>query len=407
MKIKKIVSLLVVGSMVMTGISACSNSGTSGTSDKPSGTNSNVTSESKNESGNTETMEKTYKINSENAKLLGRTTVTDDMLWCAFSGTGAEFTLKGTKAEVKIKGDSASSAGNDGSYARVGIYVDGERVVDEMINESEKTFEVFKSETEKEVVIKIVKLSETANSTIAIKEVKVTGEIKKTEDKAHLVEFIGDSITCGYGVDDENKSHHFSTKTEDVTKAYAYKTAETLGVDYSMVSISGYGVISGYSGDGKKVPSQALPQYYDKLGFSWCNMDGKQIQDVEWDFTKKQPELIVINLGTNDDSYCKNDAEKKEEYKEGYVQFIKQVREKNPDAKILCVLGVMGAGLFPTVEAALEEYTKATEDTNVDSLKLTVQDGKLGYAADWHPTEATHEVTAKEVSEKIKTIMNW
>lgn len=49
------------------------------------------------------------------------------------------------------------------------------------------------------------------------------------------MEFIGDSITCGYGVDDPDKEHHFKTATEDVTKAYAYKTALALNADYSMV----------------------------------------------------------------------------------------------------------------------------------------------------------------------------
>lgn len=56
-----------------------------------------------------------------------------------------------------------------------------------------------------------------------------------------------DSITCGYGVDDEDRSHQFSTKTEDATKAYAYKTAQLLNADYSLVSYSGHGVVLGYT----------------------------------------------------------------------------------------------------------------------------------------------------------------
>ena len=52
------------------------------------------------------------------------------------------------------------------------------------------------------------------------------------------IEFIGDSITCGYGVDDEVAEHHFATGTEDTTRAYALRTARKLGVDYSLVSLS-------------------------------------------------------------------------------------------------------------------------------------------------------------------------
>lgn len=33
--------------------------------------------------------------------------------------------------------------------------------------------------------------------------------------KMENIRFIGDSITCGYGVDDEDRDHHFATGTEE------------------------------------------------------------------------------------------------------------------------------------------------------------------------------------------------
>lgn len=353
----------------------------------------------------------TYAPTSENVKTLGRTMLTDDdMLWLAFSGSGAEFTFNGTKAEVVIAGDdNAEKPGNEDNQARVAIYVNGERVVDDMIDHAEETYTVFESETPAECDVKIVKLSETAMSTCAVKSVTVDSEegIKPAEKKEHFIEFVGDSITCGYGVDDEVKEHHFSTKTEDVTKTYAYKTAEKLDADYSMVSISGYGIISGYSDGKKKVAEQQLPKYYDKLGFSYGTFGGKKVSGQAWDFTGYTPDVIVVNLGTNDESYTKNKEDRIKDYTDSYVDFLKDIRSHNPDSQIICTLGIMGNGLYPYVEQAVQTYTEETGDTKVTAMAFDIQSQSDGYAADWHPTEATHEKAAEKLAGEIKSVMGW
>lgn len=357
-----------------------------------------------------ETTLKTYIPNEENVKPLGRTKLVDDTLWLAFSGSGAEFTFNGTKASVTIAGDvNAANANNEDNQARIAIYVNGERVVDDMINAAEETYTVFESDTPQDCDVKIVKLSETAMSTAAIKSIEVDSEtgIKPAEKKEHFIEFIGDSITCGYGVDDEDRDHHFSTKTEDVTKAYAYKTAEALNADYSMVSISGYGIISGYSDGTNKVPNQTIPQYYDKLGFSYATYNGQTPAGVKWDFTGYTPDVIVINLGTNDDSYTKTDGDRQMEYCNAYVDFIKTIRSNNPDATIICTLGIMGDRLYEYIQLAVYNYTEETGDTNIHTMKFDVQSPDDGYAADWHPTEATHTKASEKLAAEIKNIMGW
>lgn len=352
---------------------------------------------------NTETS---YAANAENVKMLGRTYFNEDKLYCALSGTGAEFTFNGTKCTVVIGGDSGSmNAANSDNYARVGIYVNGERVVDDMVDSAVEKYDVFESDTPQDVTVSVVKLSESPMSTIAINKINVTGsEIKPTPNKDTLIEFIGDSITCGYGVDDPDKDHHFVTSTEDVTKAYAYKTAQALDADYSMVSFSGYGIISGYSDGTKKVPAQTVPQFYTKLGYSWGANGSFVPSKTEWSF-ERQPDVVVINLGTNDDSYTKSDEERQTEYMNEYINFIKTIREKNPDAKILCTLGIMGDRLFDYVYLAVEKYIEETGDSNVYSMKFDVQDPADGYSADWHPSVATHDKAAAKLAEEIKKLL--
>ncbi|MGN1340889.1 MAG: SGNH/GDSL hydrolase family protein, partial [Oscillospiraceae bacterium] len=125
---------------------------------------------------------------------------------------------------------------------------------------------------------------------------------------------------------------------------------------------------------------------------------------TEWDFSQFVPDFVVINLGTNDFSYTGADEERIADYTTSYVDFLKTVRSDNPDAHIICSLGVMGDNLYPAVEEAVSSYTSETGDTNVSAFHFTPHNGSTGYAADWHPTEATHEIAANELVEYIKSL---
>lgn len=352
--------------------------------------------------------EKTFSADEQNVKLIGRTADNEGIRWLGLSATGVEFTFTGTSVSFTLVGDNMTS--NPEKTPRFAVYINGERTIDDVVDAPEKTVEVFKADEAAETTVKLLKLSEAQESTMGIKSINVTsiGGLTPTPEKELKIEFIGDSITCGYGVDDPDKDHHFKTTTEDATKAYAFKTAMALDADYSLVSFSGNGIISGYTDNGKKQTSQLVPDVYDKLGKSWGNYNGFNIQEIEWDFSKFQPQYVVINLGTNDASYTGSDKERVIEYADGYTEFLKTVREKNPDAHIVCALGVMGATLYKNgVERAVAQYTEQTGDTNVSTLQLTQQDGnKNGYAADWHPTEASQDIAAAEMTEYLRSLIN-
>ena len=351
---------------------------------------------------------KSIDLKEKNFKELGRTYYDDDLIYCARSGSGVEFTFVGAECSVTVKGDvTATDSSRVNDRARIAVYVNGERVVDDMIDNAEETYEVFKSDTEQEADVRIIKLSESPMSTFAISDITVNGhDIKPAEDKERFIEFIGDSITCGYGVDDEDRNHHFVTSTEDVTKAYAFKTAEALDADWSMVSFSGYGIISGYSDGTRKVAEQALPQFYEKLGYCWSANGSFVPSEIDWKF-KRKPDAVVINLGTNDDSYCKNMAERCAEFQTEYTAFLKTVRKDNPDSTIVCTLGIMGANLYPYIEAAVADFKAETGDENIYTMQFDNQSEADGIAADWHPTEATHTKASQKLAEKLKEVMGW
>ncbi len=343
----------------------------------------------------------TFKLTEDNAKHIGRTyTDGDGTVWLSHSASALEFTFTGTKASVTVCEDIVYGAGSEPRFA---VYVNDERVEDVLLKEKEKTIDFYSVDSAKETKVKIIKLSEAANSIFGVKSVSAnTTNLVPTAKKALKIEFIGDSITCGYGVDDEVKENHFSTATEDATRAYAYKTAMNLDADYSLVSFSGHGIISGYTSTNEKQAEQIVPNFYEKVA---RNYSGSKIVENDWDFSRFTPDVIVINLGTNDNSYVKKDKEKEKEYEAGYIEFLKQVRAKNPDALIVCTLGVMGNELFFAMRRAANQYKEETGDTKVESMLFTTQTASDGYAADWHPTEKTHTKAATRLTTTLEELL--
>jgi len=400
MKLKKVISSALTISMLLTGCTK------EATEPSQSANLPLAETEETDESLKTDTDKtRTYEAEEQYVKMLGRTHNENGVLWLAHSASGVEFTVKGTQCSVKIIGDSMT--GTEGNQARFAAYVDGERVLDEMINQRETVYHIFSFDTEREATVTLVKLSEAANSILGIDEITVatTDSIAPTAEKNLKIEFIGDSITCGYGVDDEDRNHHFSTNTEDATKAYAYKTAQLLDADYSLVSYSGNGIVSGSTTQGVKVSEQQLSKKYECFAVSYgIGSNGFKASSINWDFSRFTPDIIVINLGTNDNSYTGKDEELIREYIEAYTEFIKQVRQNNANSHIICTLGVMGAELYDAICTAAENYTAETGDENISVFRLSTQNGSTGYAADWHPTSATHDIAATELADYINAL---
>lgn len=341
-------------------------------------------------------------MTADKVKLLGRTCMVNDTLWFSHSGTGVEFHFRGRQCAFVLCSDSLYN--EETHQARFAVYVNDGLVTDDVMDCEEKTITVIESEDGTEAVIRLVKLSESSDSTMGIREIPVDPEavVTPTAKKNLAIEFIGDSITCGYGVDGTLQDT-YSTHNENVTKAYAYQTAQALDADYSMVSFSGHGIISGYTDSGEKRPDQLVPAYYEKLGNSY-GVFGENIApaDVVWDFSKFRPDIVVINLGTNDASYAKDSQEKCREYAREYCRFLGTVREKNPRAAILCVLGLMGQELCEYVEEAAASFRTQTGDSKVYTMKLAVQAPENGVVVDYHPTYASHRQAADAVAGFIR-----
>ncbi|MCR5076790.1 MAG: lipase [Prevotella sp.] len=213
------------------------------------------------------------------------------------------------------------------------------------------------------------------------------------------IEFIGNSITCGYGVESTNASDPFEDETENHALTFANIVSDSLHALHTSISRSGIGVYRNYNGPaaGSRDP---MPWQYE---FTLFNDSTEQ-----WDFSLWTPDLVCINLGTNDFSTT---GWNKRLYEEAYRKFILQVRRHYPHTPIVLLNGPMLGEREDRIEAAildrLQRECKRRGDKEVHRFSFSRQTGELGYGASWHPSKQQHERMAAELLPFLKTIMRW
>ena len=342
-------------------------------------------------------------MNWKNVKILGRYWILPDALWLSSSASEISFRFRAKSGvTIRLLGDESAGVQEDErAWARYETYLNGKSLGQGRMDSPRKTVFVNAGEGE----IRFVKLSESQDSSLGVECVELDGEIEPLPEKRLKIEFVGDSITCGYGVEG-SLDESYTTATENAEKAYACLTAKALDADACLVSFSGFGILSGYTGDGAINTESLLPPYYDRVGVCGRALaNGARVQDESWDFSCFVPDAVVVNLGTNDMSYCLDDGEKKQTFRRKYAAFLKTVRRAHPGARILCALGAMGTSLCPYMERAVADFIAETGDTRVRALALNDQRAEDSYGTDYHPSEKTHRMIAETVTEALRAWM--
>lgn len=316
----------------------------------------------------------------DSIKTQGRTYKKNGTLWLDFSASGVEFSAN-CEGTVALNLTVNSIKNTDATYGGVyfTVIVDGvqkdraecritetgnvELVLAEDLSSGNHTFEIYRQ-------------TEHRGAEIGISSIVMNGTLnEKPEDNRLYIEFVGDSISTGYGaLGDSSASEQVdSPYYQDATVAYPYLTAKALNADFSDVAYSGIGAKYGYQ-------SFTMQDLYPIQRYGYDTT-------TAYNFNTRQPDVVVIALGTNDIAN-QTDADLR---KAGYQEMLDLVRAKNPNSKIVWIYGMMKDDDNTMIAELIEENGGGAE--GLYSLELTTNTGGAG----WHPTAAAQQVFADEL----------
>ena len=224
------------------------------------------------------------------------------------------------------------------------------------------------------------------------------------------IEFIGNSITCGYGNEGTDKFQGFEYETENHYYSYASITARALKAQHWVVARSGIGAYRNYNGPKTGNPESNMLVQYEFTGYAWTPDLRRQptFLKEKWDFNRYQPDLVCINLGTNDLSTPNYDANL---LKQNYQMLLKMVRQHNPKAKIVFLTGSMLYNEELKLQKQLLDEVaaeaKKAGDKEVYRFDMSPIAGDPWYGNDWHPNIPQDEKMADELTPFLRKLMNW
>lgn len=352
-----------------------------------------------------EEIEMKYPLTEKYVSTYGRVLEKEQILYLGYSCTGIGFTCSTYKVTVRLVSNS-HTWGNE-LKAVVAVLVDGAFHKKIVLEAEEADYVLYEADEEKHVKFELIKLSEAAFAYVGIKDLNIEGVgiPKPLAPSLRKIEFIGDSITCGYGIEGVWNESTFNTREENPWEAYAATTARNLDADYHLICWSGNGVLSGWTETGEINNECLMPELYEYTDLALEKALGLMAYE-KWDSQSFEADCVVVNLGTNDASYTRGDKVRIKAFGQYYYRFLKRIREKQPTAFIVCSLGVMGADLYPEIEAQVQCFKEENQDEQITTILYPVQEEKDGIGTDWHPSKLTQKKLAQYLTNKLKDLLN-
>lgn len=339
----------------------------------------------------------------------GRTRLDEKAGALFFNWTASGFTVRfsGTTLRARVRSIGARDFMDPSKmeYANIGVAAQDGTLKSRMECQAEEEwYTLWEAEQPGEYAVRVVKLSENARGKTGLVALETDGTLLAPlpEEKKLRVEIIGDSITCGYGIESANADAPFLTCEENGWITYGSLAARELNLDLSLVSVSGIAVSGGLHN--RVFPGyhpmeeayQYTDQYYDSL---------VENKPELWDFGAHPSDVVLINLGTNDSNPMRfspsleNALDEEQFFLGRYRAFIEQVRRLNgPDTMIFCTLGTMDYYLYNDIEKVVRAYQSETGDRNIDCFKyVSVNLMTEGFGSAMHPSAMTHRRMGKEL----------
>ena len=319
------------------------------------------------------------------------------------SGESADLYWSGSSIKINFEGESVEVLAQDvDTLNYYNVILDSDSIIIFHPTSEKKYYTLVSGLNDGKHSIEIFRRTEWSKGKTSFFDFRFSGDadiLPKDKAKKHKIEFYGDSITAGYANDDSTGSDNPQGMNTNNYMSYAAITARNFDAEYSCIAKGGIGIMISWF-------DFTMPDIYDRLV--------PNDENSKWDFSLFTPDIVVVNLFQND-SWLVNKPERKE-FKEAfgdkapserfivdsYKDFIKSIRNKYPNANIICALGSMDAtregSPWPGyINKAVKELGDAKIKAHFFKYKNT----------NGHPSMAEHEVMASDLTKFISENYNW
>ncbi len=248
--------------------------------------------------------------------------------------------------------------------------------------------------------IQVHRNSEWTRGTTIFKGFEIEGYPKllpKNTEPSRKIEYYGDSVTAGASVNDTSGEDSPAGSFTDSYKSYTSITARHFNAEQSSICRGGIGLMVSWF-------EQIMPELYDKHN---------PFENSLWNFSNNQPDIVVVNIGQNDSWIVNLEGHPRfidafgttppsdEFIVNAYKDFVSGLREKYPDAHIICMLGNMDVTFTDRWPTYVDQAVQELGDSKIYSHFVPFK------GTDGHPSVAEHQIMAESLIDFIKTNISW
>ena len=249
--------------------------------------------------------------------------------------------------------------------------------------------------------VTIYKATEAHTGSIYINKIVGANVKSLPQAKGPVIEFIGNSITCGAAADPSEVpcGSGFYHDQHNAYMAYGPRVARVLQSNFMLSSISGYGIYRTWNRD-----EPALPPVYERTRLNTTDT-------ARWNFETYSPAIVSIALGTNDMSRGDGSARQpfdSARFVNQYVAFIGLVKSKYSKAQIVLLSSPMMNGAdrlllqncLTAIKTRVDQHYQQDKPVALHFFKPMTPRG-----CSYHPSVEDHAILADELVPFFRTLL--
>ena len=336
---------------------------------------------------------KTYRADDKSAvRIVGRT--------LADAGDGSvRFDWSGVYAETELDGKALAVKLSDTGKSYFDVFVDGRHTgkVKAAGQDTVVTIADGLPRGVHKIAIRKCTEGETGMTTFHEFILPKGGSLTAAKPRGRHIEFIGNSLSAGFGTEGKHPREPFSPESENCNLAYSTIIPRYFDADYTIIAHSGRGAVRNY-GDSVRVSRNAMRHKFMQTF--------DEDTTVKWSFDGYHPDLVVINLGAND--FSTEPHPYRREFVDAYCEIIDSIMSKY--GAETPILSVMPYAIDTQIEPMFAEIIQRnSEKAKIHFVRMPTD--YLNWDSDrgavWHPNYQGQKKMAMMIIPYVATIMGW